>query len=53
MIWFTGLHPVPQADHITMVLTIDIPKKMDLARDLSGRVNLVSPCLGTSSPEET
>lgn len=52
MIWFTGLHPGPQADHITMVFTIDIPKKMDLARDLSGRMNLVSPCLGTSSPEE-
>jgi hypothetical protein len=29
-----------------------LPKKMDLARDLSGRVNLVSPCLGTYSPEE-
>ncbi len=29
-----------------------LPNKMDLARDLSGRVNLVSPCLGTSSPEE-
>ncbi len=29
-----------------------LQKKMDLASDLSGRVNLVSPCLGTPSPEE-